>query len=177
MPTAPGIDKLARWYLRRKEFGDVEKISRDAIAVFSGSELEGYFNDVVSQLHPDAVLYRQLNLYAHERFPEDLAFVHNLLNAYARIETYDAAAADRLLRQYWFYDASLRSRLFEKLSARGRLYPELAAIRAANPGIVGAKVDQALAANPAAVQFSTEAEIWLSHFEAAAPAARALADA
>ena len=80
-----------------------------------------------SQLHPDAVLYRQLNLYAHERFPEDMAFVHNLLNAYARIETYDAAAADRLLRQYWFYDAALRSRLFEKLSAQGRLYPELAA--------------------------------------------------
>jgi hypothetical protein len=169
--------KLARWYLRNQESSALEKISRQAIAVFSGSELERYFRDIVVQAHPNAALYRQLNLYAHERFPEDLAFVHNLLSAYARTETYDGAAADRLLRQYWFYDPGLRTMLFERLSSEGRLYPELASIRAANPGIVNGQFDQALAANPAAVQFAAEAEAWLSHFEAAAPAARALATA
>jgi cellulose synthase operon protein C len=169
--------KLARWYLRRREASALERISRNAIAVFSGTELEAYFADIVSQAHPDAALYRQLNLYAHERFPEDLVFVHNLLDAYARRETFDGTAAARLLRQYWFYDAQLRSQLFELLSQQGRLYPELAAIRAANPGIVNGNFDQALAANPAAVQFAAEAEAWLSHFEAAAPAARALAKA
>ena len=76
--------KLARWYLRRRQLSDLEKISRDAIAVFSGTELEGYFGEIVSQAHPDAALYRQLNLYAHDRFPEDLVFVHNLLGAYSR---------------------------------------------------------------------------------------------
>ena len=83
--------KLARWYLRRREGAALEKISRDAIAVFTGSELERYFGEIVSS-HPDAVFYRQLNLYAHARFPEDLVFVHNLLNAYARPETRDNAA-------------------------------------------------------------------------------------
>ena len=169
--------KLARWYLRGKEYGALEKISREAIAVFSGTDLEQYFSEIVAQAHPDAALYRQLNLYAHERFPEDLVFVHNLLEAYARQETYDAASADRLLRQYWFYDPQLRSMFFERLSVQGRLYPELAQIRAANPGIVNGQLDQALAANPAAVQFAAEAEAWLSHFEAAAPAARSLAAA
>ena len=169
--------KLARWYLRNQEYSALEKISRQAIAIFSGSELERYFSDIVVQSHPNAALYRQLNLYAHERFPEDLAFVHNLLSAYARTETYDGAAADRLLRQYWFYDPRLRTMLFERLSSGGRLYPELELIRAANPGIVNGQFDQALAANPAAVQFAAEAEAWLSHFEAAAPAARALATA
>lgn len=169
--------KLARWYLRNQESSALEKISRQAIAVFSGSELERYFRDIVTQSHPNAALYRQLNLYAHERFPEDLAFVHNLLSAYARTETYDGAAADRLLRQYWFYDPGLRTILFERLSSGGRLYPELESIRAANPGIVSGQFDQALAANPAAVQFAAEAEAWLSHFEAAAPAARSLATA
>ena len=67
--------------------------------------------------------------------------------------------------------------LFEQLSAQGQLYPELAAIRTTNPGVVNGQFDQALAANPAAVQFAAEAEAWLSHFEAAAPAARALANA
>jgi hypothetical protein len=170
-------DKLARWYLLRKQLGALEKISRDAIAVFAGTELEAYFSEVVSQTHPDAALYRQLNLYAHDRFPEDLVFVHNLYSAYTRRETYDAAAAERLLRQYWFYDAQFRAMLFEGLSRQGRLYPELAEIRAANPGIVNRQFDQALASNPAAVQFVEEAEAWLSHFEVAAPAARSLATA
>ncbi len=169
--------KLARWYLRKKQYADVEKISREAIGVFSGTELERYFAEVVTQVHPDAALYRQLNLYAHERFPEDMAFVHNLFGAYTRRETYDAAAADRLLRQYWFYDRSLRSMLFERLSGSGRLDAELTEIRAANPGMADGQIDQAVAKNPAAVQFVTEAEIWLSHFEAAAPSARALATA
>ena len=53
--------KLARWYLRRKESAALEKISRDAIAAFSGTELEQYFAEIVSQTHPDAVLYRRLN--------------------------------------------------------------------------------------------------------------------
>jgi cellulose synthase operon protein C len=161
-------DKLARWYLRRKQTTALAKISRDAIAAFSGTELEAYFNEIVSQTHPDAALYRQLNLYAHEHFPEDMAFVHNLLNAYSRRETYDAAAAELLLRQYWFYDPQLRSMLFERLSAQGRLSSELGEIRAANPEIAN---------NPAAVQFVAEAEAWQSHFEAAAPAARSLATA
>jgi cellulose synthase operon protein C len=170
-------DKLARWYLRRKQSSALEKISRQAIAIFSGSELEAYFGQIVSNTRPDAALYLQLNLYAHDRFPEDLVFVHNLLNAYTRRETYDAAAAERLLRQYWFYDPQLRSMLFERLSQQGRLYPELAEIRANNPGIAQGQFDQALASNPAAVQFAAEAEAWLSHFEAAAPAARSLASA
>ena len=137
--------KLARWYLRRKESAALEKISRDVIAVFSGTELERYFAEIVTQFDPDAALYRQLNLYAHERFAEDLTFVRNLLNAYARPETSDAAAADRLLRQYWFYDASLRSTFFERLSQQGRLIPELTAVRAANPGVVNGRFDRALA--------------------------------
>lgn len=170
-------DKLARWYLRGKQSRALEKISRDAISVFSGTELEAYFSEIVSQTHPDAALYRQLNLYARDRFPEDLVFVRNLYGAYTRRETYDAAAAERLLRQYWFYDPQFRAMLFEGLSRQGQLYPELAEIRAANPGIVNGQYDQALVSNPAAVQFAEEAEAWLSHFEAAAPAARSLATA
>jgi Tfp pilus assembly protein PilF len=165
-------DKLARWYLRHKQTSALATISRQAVDAFSGSDLEQYFREIVTATHPDAALYLQLNLYAHERFPEDMAFVHNLLNAYSRQGTYDGGAAEKLLRQYWFYDAQLRSRFFEKLSREGRLTPELAAIRSANP-----QLDQALATNPAAVQFQAEAEAWLSHFEAAAPAWRVLATA
>jgi len=169
--------KLARWYLRNRQSAALENISRRAVSIFSGTELEGYFAGVVAEAYPDAVLYRQLNLYAHERFPEDLVFVRNLIDAYSRRESYDAAASDRLLRQYWFYDPQLRARLFEKLSREGRLYAELSEIRKANPDAVSGRFDTLAASNPAAVQFTTEAEAWLSHFEAAAPSAAALATA
>ena len=169
--------KLARWYLRTQQRNALEKISRDVIAVFSGTELERYFAEIVRQSDPDAALYLQLYLYAHERFAEDLTFVHNLLNAYVRSETADPAAADRLLRQYWFYDRGLRATFFERLSQQDRLIPELRAIRNANPGLVNGQYAQALAANPASVQFASEAEAWLSHFESAAPALRSLATA
>jgi lipopolysaccharide biosynthesis regulator YciM len=169
--------KLARWYLRKKEYSALEKISRDVIAAFSGTELEGYFGDIVTQTHPDAALYLQLNRFAHARFPEDLVFVHNLLGAYGHQGTFDDAAYNSLLRQYWFYDPQLRTTLFAALSHAGSLHAELVAIRAANPGITDGRFNQAVAANPAAVEFDVEAEAWLCHFEAAAPAARALADA
>ncbi|HWB83525.1 MAG TPA: hypothetical protein VG675_05265 [Bryobacteraceae bacterium] len=168
-------NRLARWYLRRKETSALETTTQRVIAVFSGTDLEAYFREIVSQTHPDAALYRQLNLYAHERFPEDLVFVYNLLDAYSRRETYDAAAADRLLRQYWFYDSTLRPQYFARLSQQGRLIPALSEVRAANPAIASGQFGQAVTANPAAVQFDAEAEAWLSHFETAAPAARALA--
>jgi predicted Zn-dependent protease len=176
-PDRSWYHKLARWYLRTQQSAALEKITREAVSVFSGSELETYFGDIVAQTNQDAVLYRQLNLYAHERFPEDLVFVRNLLSVYWRKETYDEAATERLLRQYWFYDPQLRSLLFSRLSQRGRLYPELAEIRKNNPEIVTGKFDQAVTANPGAVQFAVEAEAWLCHFEAAAPGARALAAA
>jgi cellulose synthase operon protein C len=169
--------KLARWYLRQKQSSELTKISREAVSVFSGAELEKYFSDIVSETHPDAVLYRQLNLYAHERFPEDLVFVNNLLDAYNRKETYNAAAAWRLYRQYWFYDQALRTRFFEQLSKEKRLNTELDQVRAANPGLTNGHAEQAIAGNPAAVQFAAEAEAWLGHFETAAPAMRALAEA
>ncbi len=176
-PDRSWYHKLARWYLRTRQASEFEAISRRVVSIFSGTELEQYFAEVVSQTAPDAALYRQLNLYAHQRFPQDLVFVRNLMAVYARKETYDAAASGRLLREYWFYDPSLRTQFFAGLARQRRLYTELAAVRKANPDIVAGRFDRVAAANPAAAQFAAEAEGWLSHFEAAAPAARALATA
>src|SRR5262249_348851 len=150
--------KLARWYLRSRQTRELETVSREVIGIFTGAELEHYFSEIISATHPDAVLYRQLNLYAHERFPHDLVFVRNLLNASSPQEIRDAADADRLLRQYWFYDQQLRTYFFTRLSEQGRLESELAQIRSATPGIAAGQFAQAVAANPAAVQFTAEAE-------------------
>jgi len=166
----------ALYYMVRPR-AEFEKLTAEVVKIFSGTDLEKYFQELVNSSAVGPVAYRQVNRYAHQRFPNNLQFVRNLLRAYSTGETADRRAHRELLRQYWFYDPSLRTMLFERLSSGGRLYPELESIRAANPGIVNGQFDQAVAANPAAIQFAAEAEAWLSHFEAAAPAARALATA
>ena len=169
--------KLARWYLRREERAEIGNLTHELIDIFFGTELERYFADIVTGTNLGPVLYRQMNLYALQRFPDDLVFVHNLLSAYATTATRDDAAAMRLLRQYWFYDAGLRNRFFESLSQGGKLDAELAAVRSANPDAQDGRWSQLMTANPAAAQFLAEGEAWRSHFEEAAPGMKAVAEA
>jgi thioredoxin-like negative regulator of GroEL len=149
-------DKLARWYLRRRQTAEFEKLTREVTGVFSGTDLEKYFAGVVNSGTSGAGLYLQLNLYAHERFPYDMVFVHNLLRAYQSKNTSNPAAWEKLLRSYWYHDDGLRAQFFQFLSKTGQLGGEVQAARVAGTG------------NPAAVRFLGEAEAWRSHFEEAA---------
>jgi cellulose synthase operon protein C len=163
-PDAGWQPKLARWYLRLRRNQDFAELTRQVVQIFSGTELEKYFRDIVNPSSLDAALSRQLNLYAHQRFPDNLTFVKNLLAVYARHETADPAARLALLRAYWFYDPQLRAQLFEQMSRDGSLDRDLAAARNADTK-----------SNPAAAQFLAEGEAWRCHFEAAAPPFRAVA--
>ena len=102
-------------------------------------------------------LYLQLNLYAHQRFPHNLTFARNLLNAYSATATRDDAAYEAILRRHWYDAEDLRMRFFERLSRTRRLDAELSLIRTS-------KRD-----NPAAMRLLAEGEAWRGHFEAAAP--------
>jgi len=144
--------KLARWYLRQRRQADVARLTREVVQTFSGTELANYFREIVNPAAPvGPALYLELNLYAHQRFPHQLSFVRNLLNAYSAAATRNDAAYETLLRQNWYYAEDLRVRFFERLSRSGRLDAELAALRGADP------------------RFAAEAEAWRGHFEAAAP--------
>lgn len=156
--------KLARWYLRQRRAQEFEKLTRQVAGIFSGTELERYFHEVVAGGSIDPQLYLRVNQYAWQRFPWNLTFVKNLISAYERRETANPQAAEQLLRRYWFYDDQLRSRYFERVSRGGRLEKELEAARASAGG-----------GNPAALRFVAEAEAWACHFEAAAPHFRAIA--
>lgn len=155
--------KLARWYLRQKQTAQFEQLTQEVVKIFSGTELESYLRDASTGQTLAPVLYRQVNLYAHQRFPHDLMFVRNLLAAYAQRGTSDSAASEALLRRYWFYANDLRDRFFELLSRTRRLDAELATLRNATPP------------NPATGQFVAEADAWQSHFEEAAPLLQTLA--
>ncbi|HEV2468924.1 MAG TPA: tetratricopeptide repeat protein [Candidatus Sulfotelmatobacter sp.] len=159
-------DKLARFYLRHRRDSEFEKLTREAVDTFKGSELERYFENVVGG---SPQLYLRLNLYANQRFPHNPVFVRNLLGAYRSPATYDLAASEALLRQHCFEDADLRNEFFEFLSSRHRLDSELNAIRQEAPD------SAAWEKNPAAANFIAYADLWRSHFEESAPILRSLA--
>ena len=189
-PDRSWYQKLARWYLRRKERQQFEELTRQVIQTFSGTGLEEYFQSVVSRDPVAPQLYVQLNLYARQRFPHNLTFVKNLLDAYRARPTYNRQAWDALIRQYWFYDDTMRSVFFAYLSSGGQLDSELQTVRAsvfcmgalpcapATLGSQGApgKWTELTEANPAAAEFIAEAEIWRCHFESAAPVSKAIAE-
>jgi len=165
-PDKSWYDKLARFYLRYKRDGEFEQLTRDAVAKFKGTELERYFTDVVGG---GPVMYLRLNLYAHERFPHNLVFVENLLNAYQTPITRDSAAWEALIRQHWFEDARLRNEFFEFLSRTGRLQSELSQIQGSAPDPLSWEK------NPAAAEFMAYGNLWRSHFEESAPYLKSLA--
>ena len=105
-------------------------------------------------------VYRQVNLYAHRRFPHDQVFVKNLLSAYRAQRHRDPARSLALLRQNWYHDTELRSRFFQHLANRANLDAEIAAVRSASALTL---------ADRAATELIAGAEIWRSHFENAAP--------
>ncbi|MGD0126493.1 MAG: hypothetical protein ABSF46_14110 [Terriglobia bacterium] len=176
-PDRSWYQKLARWYLRQHERQQFEELTRQVTQTFSGTELEDYFRSVVFSGPVVPQMYVQLNLYAHQRFPHNLTFVRNLLEAFRSKQTYNRQAWDALIRQYWFYDDTMRSVFFAYLASGGRLDSELQAVRASNPQAASGQWGALTQANPAAAQFVAEAEIWRSHFEAVAPLNKAIADA
>jgi len=158
--------KLARYYLRYKRDSEFEQLTQDAIKSFQGSELERYFYNGV---YGSPALFLRLNQYAHQRFPHNPVFVHNLLSAYDTPPTRDPAAWEALLRQHWFEEPALRNKFFEYLSRTGKLESELSAIRQSAPDAASWEK------NLAAADFLAYANLWRSHFEESAPVLKWLA--
>ncbi len=153
--TRAWYERLARWYLRQKRRDDFSRLADQVTKIFSGSDLEQYITELVTPKF-DAVLYRQVNLFANQRFPNNLTFVRNLLGAYSRPATRDSLAYQKLLRNYWYFEEDLRERYFESLSRANQLPGAIAAVRKNT-------------ATPATTRWLGEAEAWRSHFEEAAP--------
>jgi tetratricopeptide (TPR) repeat protein len=167
-PDTSGTHKLARWYLRRQRRSEFEKLTADVTKIFSGTDLETYFHELVRSSSIGPAAYRQVNLYAHQRFPNNLQFVRNLLDAYSRKETLDRHAYRDLLRQYWFYDDHLRQ-VF--LSSNGDEEQREADAMRAQAGDTA----KLASTNPWGAKLVAELAAWKSHFEDAAPVFDALA--
>src|SRR5208283_4564401 len=167
-PDASWTHKLARWYLRRERHAEFEKLTLNVVKIFSGTDLDKYFQELVDSSAIGPVAYRQVNLYAHHRFPDNLKFVRNLLQAYSTKETADPRERRELLRQYWFYDDSLRQTFLSYYGAEEQREADTMRAQAGDTAKLAA-------ANPWGARLVAEMAAWRSHFEEAAPAFEALA--
>lgn len=166
--------KLARLYLRYRRYSALEQLTQDAVKQFDGSVLQTYFGSVGGSA---PAMYVRLNQFANARFPHNLYFVRNLLQAYHSKPTFDQAAWVALIRQHWFEDPQLRGQYFEYLSANHQLEQELSSLRQSAPTTDGAGWPDFVKKNPAAATELADAEIWRSHFEEGAPVLKGLAEA
>jgi cellulose synthase operon protein C len=165
--------KLARLYLRYRKYSELEDLTQDAVKQFDGSVLQTYFASVRGST--PAMIVR-LNQYANQRFPHNLYFVRNLLNAYHARSTYDEAAWLALIRQHWFEDSELRDQYFEYLSSTNQLEGELGALRQSAPQTDAHEWAEFVRNNPAAATELADGEMWRSHFEESAPVLKTLAE-
>ena len=147
-------DKLARFYLREKQNEAYADLTRQVTKTFEGTDLENYFRNASGG---GAQMSLQLNLYAAQRFPHDLVFIRNLLEAYQIKPTRDDAARLALLRLHWWEAEDLQMAFFETLSKSGELAAELQQLQ----GTDATK-------NPAAGRELAEVQMWRSHFEESA---------
>ena len=168
-------DKLARWYMRQRSSGELRSLTREVIGVFSGTDLDTYFQQIVASGSLADQAYLQVNLFAHQRFPHNMTFVRNLLRAYSDPDTRDRAAWERLLREHWFHDDDLRSRFYAFLTRSGRLEAELRALESSLAPARAGNWEALVRENAAAAGIIAEAELWRCHFETAAPVLHALA--
>lgn len=160
--------KLARFYLRQKQYSAYETLLRQVTDTFKGSQLAPFLTQVAPAPGVNPQLHLQILLYAHQRFPHNLTIVRSLLQAYRSKGTEDVTAYERLLRENWYYDRNLRTSFYAYLSEKGMLQSELAAL----PAVTRAGAD----GNLAALQFRAEGQTWLADYESAAPAFVRLAE-
>ena len=164
--------KLARFYLRQRRNVEYTELMHKVGEIFSGTELEHFLAEAPA---PNASLGREVNRYAHERFPHDLRFVERLIAD--ETVAHDDAAVEKLLWEHWYESAELRDRLFELLSRTRRLDATLQKLGEEAPEIGKGDWTGLAARNPAAERFWTESCLWQSHYEQGVEAANALATA
>ena len=168
-------DKLARVYLRERKREAFATLTRQVTDIFSGTDLDSFFAAVNSSQPVGPQLARDLNQYAAKRFPHDLVFTQNLLNAYQAPVTRDPAAYEALLRSHWWESDDLRDQFLTYLSRTGKLQTELSQLEALN-NQAPASPAVSTNSNPAALREQAEIDIFTSHFEQAAPLLSSVSD-
>ncbi len=116
-------DKLSRWFLRENRKSDFAEFSTSITEKLNDESVERHLkefvNSGVSATDYDKEIYLKLYLTAHERFPQNIAFVGGLLEFYKtnkrEKEWRDLAA------RYFFASGEIREQFLDHIAAKGEL--------------------------------------------------------
>lgn len=151
--------KAARWYLRQRRQGELDRLGRRAVVALGSDELTGYLQEFTSYAgrgkERDARLYLELHRAALDLWPHQLSFARALARYHAHFHEDEALA--RLRVRYGVRDPELWRQELRARMATGGLGGTLRALEAEPPE------------NTAARTYLAEALEWLSRFEEAQP--------
>jgi tetratricopeptide (TPR) repeat protein len=124
-PTNVWTDRLARWYLRRDQKQQFERLARELVEKMDNEEIEGWLAKFVTSGASggapafESGLYLNLYTRAHERFPHNQKFVEGLLSYYAGHKHW--AEWQRLMAEYYFESKPIRERYLLHLASNRKL--------------------------------------------------------
>lgn len=173
-PTTVWTDRLARWYLRQERRQELERLSQELLQRLDDREIESYFGKFVAAgaqnkaTEFERQLYLSLYTQAHQRFPHNLTFVDGLLRYHAAHGQWSEWR--QLLAEYYFASRAIREQYLSHLASGGRLREYLDAARG-RLSAASAATEQPLLAYQL---FRADAAVWLSNYEEAVDAYRAL---
>lgn len=166
---ASWTERYARWMLRNKRDAEFEKLAQSVVETFSDAETRDFLTKFVENgdaKNAESRLFLGLYTAAHERFPNDRAFVAALLKFYRREKMDDEWR--RLAAEYFFTEPEIRAEYLTELARSGELRVQLASAEDALASRTGIE-------RSPLVLFIGAASARLSEFERAAGCYRELA--
>ncbi|MGH9851287.1 MAG: tetratricopeptide repeat protein, partial [Blastocatellia bacterium] len=171
-PTNVWTDRLARWYLRRDQKQQFERLSRALVDKMNDEEIEGWLAKFATSGASggapafESGLYLNLYTRAHERFPHNLKFVEGLLGYYAGHKHW--AEWQRLMAEYYFESKPIRERYLLHLASNKKLreYADTAREKTTKVVTTWEGLPYKL--------FRADAAAWLANYEEAVDAYREL---
>ncbi|MDQ3750117.1 MAG: hypothetical protein M3367_14075 [Acidobacteriota bacterium] len=116
-------DKLARWFLRVNRKTDFAEFSVSITEKLNNETVERHLKEFaksgVSASNFDKEIYLKLYLTAHERFPQNVAFVRGLLEFY-KANKWEKEWRD-LAARYYFASGEIREQFLNHLAEKGEL--------------------------------------------------------
>lgn len=172
--------RMARWYVRQKRGRELQQYARQLINVFDEEEISDYLyrfagygaSATGDQLDWDQKLAYDLYSHAHNRFPRNLFFVRGMLTYLWHSANY--TEWERLSRQYYFADRSIREPYLAWLSKQNQLRERYQQAAGRGNAAAQTQTTRGVDSRFAYQVFAADSALWLSHHDEALDAYRQL---
>ncbi len=170
------LHRFARWHVRQGRGAEIRRLTEQVIRTLDDESVAAYLENFAGyggaakgdSLDWDNAIALQMARLAHTRFPNNVSFVKTMLSRLATAE--DWTEWERLSREYYFGDPTIRSEYLKRLSETTKLDGVYAAARERAAGGLDGGASSAFAY----AVLAADSARWLSRFDESLAAYRHL---